>query len=141
MGAFPPNNKNDDTKCAEAYKEKEEEIRAVKRQIMEWLEDVDEARFYVEENLKNEAKVKEIGDAIDAQKQQDDLDCEEEGIEEDPLYEHLGLGEHNENEFLPSLDWHRKIDLKDKDQIFEETQNLDKFQQNTLDIGLNMPGK
>ena len=101
---------HDDSKCAEAYIEKLEEIRAVTRQIMEWVDDVDEARFYVEETLKIEANIEEIGDILDAQKQQDDQECEEEGIKEDPLYEHLDLGEHNENEFLPSRDWYRKID-------------------------------
>ena len=48
----------------------------------------------------------------------------------------MDLGDHNEDEFLPSSAWHRKIDLKDSEQLFEETQKLDKFQRKTLDIGL-----
>ena len=49
---------------------------------------------------------------LDAEKQQADLDCEEEGIESDPQYEHLDLGDHNEHEFTPSTNWCKTIDLK-----------------------------
>ena len=38
----------DDEKCIEAYMNKKEEIQAVKKQVMEWLDNVDEARYYVE---------------------------------------------------------------------------------------------
>ena len=67
-----------------------------------------------------------------------DLECEEEGIEADPLYGHLDLGDHNELEILPSREWYKKIELKDNDQLLGETQNLDKFQRKTLDIGLKV---
>ena len=80
--------------------------------------------------------MEEYGDVIDAQNKQDLLECEEEGNEADPLYGHLDLGDHTEHEFLPSCNWYKKIELKDNDQLSEETQNLDKFQRKTLDIGL-----
>ena len=127
---------HDDGKCAEAYIGKTDEIKAVKNQIMEWLEDVDEARYHVEETLKFETKVEEVSNILDAQKKQDDMECEEEGVEADPLYEHLDLGDHNELETPPSRDWYKTIELKDNDQLSKETQNLDKFQRKTLDIGL-----
>ena len=41
---------NDDI-CLEAYLEKQNEIRAVKKQVMEWIDDVEEARYCVEEAL------------------------------------------------------------------------------------------
>ena len=37
------------------------EIKAIKQQVMEWLEDVEEARHYVEEVLKNEVNTEDIG--------------------------------------------------------------------------------
>ena len=40
---------HDDDQCIKTYLEKEEEIKAIKQQVMEWLEDVEEARHYVEE--------------------------------------------------------------------------------------------
>ena len=69
-------------------------------------------------------------------RKQDDLDCEEEGIEADPLFQHLDWGDHNEQDFLPSNDWCKKIDLKGDDQQCKEAQNLDRHQRKTLDIGL-----
>ena len=127
---------HDDEKCIEAYMKKREEIKAVKKQVMEWLDNVDEAMYYAEEALKNEVKIDEVGDVLDAENNQDKLDCEEEGIEADPMYEHLDRGDHNENEFLPSNNWCKRIDLKDDDQLMMEAQNLDRYQRKTLDIGL-----
>ena len=52
------------------------------------------------------------------------------------MYEHLDRGDHNENEFLPSNDWCKRIELKDNEQLSMEAQKLDKYQRKTLDIGL-----
>ena len=103
---------------------------------MEWLEDVEEGRYYVEECLKNQVDTTEIGENLDAEKEQDVHDCEEEGNEFDPLYEHLKLGNQNESDFNPSNQWCKTIELKDENEINKETQNLDRFQRKTLDIGL-----
>ena len=43
--------------CAELYMRERENIRKVKAQVMEHLEDVEEARFMVEEYLKHEEKI------------------------------------------------------------------------------------
>ena len=130
------NDWHNDEKCIQAYLDKEREIHAVKKQLMEWLEDVEEGRHYVEETLKNQVETEEVGDALDAQNQQDIDDCEEEGIEADPLYAHLDRGDHNENEFCASTNWCKKIELMDEDQNIKKTQNLDQNQQKTLDIAL-----
>ena len=103
---------------------------------MEWLEPVEEARYYAEEALKNEVKVDDVEDVLDSEKKQDNLDCEEEGNEADPQFQHLDLGDHNENEFIPSTTWCKKIDLKDAEQLSNEVQSLDRHQRKTLDIGL-----
>ena len=116
--------------------EAEEEIKLVKRQVMEWLEDVAEGRYYVEECKKNQVDTEEIGNILDAEKEQDILDCEEEGNEADPMYEHLDLGNHNEQEFSPSTKWCKTIELKEEENLIKEAQNLDQFQRKTLDIGL-----
>ena len=59
---------------------------------MEWLEDVEEGRYYVEECMKNQVDTEEIGQILDSEKEQDVLECEEGGNEADPLYDHLNLG-------------------------------------------------
>ena len=130
------NDWHDDEKCIEAYLKAAEDIKCVKNQIMEWLEDVEEGRYYVEECLKNQVDTSEVGDNLDAETERDVLDCEEEGNETDPLYEHLDLGNHNESEFTQSSKWCKTIELKDEDQLNKEAQNLDRFQRKTLDIGL-----
>ena len=63
---------HDDGKCAEAFIGKTDEIKAVKNQIMEWLEDIDEARYHVEDTFKYETKVEEVGNVLGSQKKQDD---------------------------------------------------------------------
>ena len=127
---------HDDEKCIIAYMEAAESIKAVKKQVMEWLEDVEEGRYYVEECLKNQVETEEIGTILDAQKEQEQVDCEEEGNETDPLYEHLDLGNHNEHDFSPTTKWCKTIELKTEEQLMMETQNLDRFQRMTLDVGL-----
>ena len=103
---------------------------------MEWLDPVDEARYFVEECLKNEVNLDDVETILDAEKKQDDLECEEEGIETDPQYEHLDLGDHSEHEFVPCTNWCKKIDLKDDEQLYKDAQSLDINQRKTLDICL-----
>ena len=76
---------------------------------MEWLDNVDEGRIYVEEVLKNQVDTEETGMSIDAENEQEVMDCEEEGIEIDQLYEHLLPGDHNELDFTPSTNWCKTI--------------------------------
>ena len=62
------NDWHDDDQCIKAYLEKEDEIRVVKRQIMEWIESVEEGRYYVEEVLKNDINTDEIAVELDVEK-------------------------------------------------------------------------
>ena len=123
---------HDDELCIKAYLEKEEEIKANKRQVMEWLEDVEDGRHYVEEVLKNEINAEDIGDELDAEKEQDNADCDDERNEMDPFYDHFDLGNHKEHEFTSHSTWCKKIELKNTDQLMEETQNLDKYQKKNI---------
>ena len=128
---------HDDDICCAEYLRKQNEIRLVKSQIMEWIDLVDEARYYVEQVLKDNLPLDDIGDELDAEGKQEDSDCNEEGIIDDPRYQHLDLGNHNELDFVASSNWCKKIDLKEEDQILKDTRNLDKNQRKVLDIGLN----
>ena len=126
----------DDDKCTEAYMTKRNDIEAVKKVVMEWLDPVEEARYYIEEALKNDVNIEEVAIILDAEKKQADIYCEDEGLEADPQYEHLDRGDHNELEFLPSTNWCKKIDLKDDEQLHKEAQGLDRNQRKTFDICL-----
>ena len=91
--------------------------------------------------MKNDVNIEEVANILDGQKQQADFDCEEEGTEADPQYDHLDRGNHNEYEFLPSNNWCKKIDLKDDEQLYKEAQSLDKNQRQTFDIWLKYAGE
>ena len=56
---------------------------------MEWMEDVEEARYFVEETMKNDLDVEETGEEIDPEKEKEDLECVFEGQDEDEQYAHL----------------------------------------------------
>ena len=53
-----------------------ENIQKVKKKIMEWLEEVEEARSNVEETLKNRENTEEAGIEMDAENEQEVDDCE-----------------------------------------------------------------
>ena len=61
--------------CIEDYLKERENIKKVKQQVMEWLEDVEEARNYVEETLRTKADNDEAGIDMDAEKEQEMEDC------------------------------------------------------------------
>ena len=44
---------HDDEKCQEDYEKHKDVIRKVKGKVMEWMEDVEEARYFVEEAMQN----------------------------------------------------------------------------------------
>ena len=132
---------HDDDKCIKAYLEAHEDIQKVKSYVMEWLENVEEGRYYVEEVLKNETNTKETGEILDAEKEQDVMDCEDEGIENDPMYDHLDLGNHNEQEFGPSTKWCKTIELKEEETLSKEGKNLDRNKRKVLDIALKYAQK
>ena len=56
----------DDDKCTEAYVKKRKEIEEVKKVLMEWLDPVEEARYYIEEVMKNDVNIEEVANVLDA---------------------------------------------------------------------------
>ena len=66
----------DDDMCIKDYEKHKENIKSVKSKVMEWMEDVEEARYFVEEVMKNEVDIDEIGEKMDPQMHQDDIECD-----------------------------------------------------------------
>ena len=87
------------SKAAEdGYAKLQEQINAVKSQVMEFLESNEEARFMVEEanaNMKEEARVKtqETREALDPEGEQENEECLNECLCLHPDYEHLNPDE------------------------------------------------
>ena len=116
------------------YKEKESWIRTVKSKVMEHLESVEEARYMVEEANK-ELALEKIGVQIDAAHEQDQAECQEEGVIEHPDYIHLDIDgieqidhiKHQSNIF-------KTIVIPPLSQLREETRKLDRFQREAVNI-------
>ena len=93
-------------------------VQIVKRQVMPYLEGVEEARFYVDE-VQKKLDLEETAIEMDPQGCLDNAECEELGQEEHPDYEHCQpvAGEFDQPEdSVPEASNYRTIEvLADKD--------------------------
>ena len=82
-------------------------VDIVKVQVMEHLEGVEQARYYVEQ-VQKEVDVTGVGIQLDPTVKQENADCEEEIMSEDPAYQHIHP-EHVADERLATSTIHAKI--------------------------------
>jgi energy-coupling factor transporter ATP-binding protein EcfA2 len=107
--------------------------------MMPFTDGVDEARHYVEEAMKDDrAKVNDIGDALDPEKEMEISDCQD---NEDLLHsDFLQVNPDNleiENNLIQVKRTLRKIEHKTADVILKEARNLDEFQKKALHVAIN----
>ena len=126
----------DDEKCIEDYERYKENIRKVKGKVMEWMEDVEEARYFVEEVMKNKVDLEEIGEELDPEMHQEDIECDLDGLEEDEEYKHLDPTGLKDPDFPAAGNWYRKLEMKEQHVLEQETCKLDKWQRQVVDAGL-----
>ena len=100
------------------------------------MEDVEEARYFVEEVMKNNVDVEETGENMDPEMHQDDTECEMEGIEEDDKYIHLDPEGLKDRDVPDTRNWYKKLELIDQTELEEKTCKLDKWQRNVIDVAL-----
>ena len=125
---------NDEHECTMLYLEKQEQIAKVKSQVMEWLQAVEEARYFVEKSL---IEQKSMEGQLDPTGEQENDDCEYEGLIEDPNFLQFDEDEvsddkkrtNNEKIFRP-------IEVEDTKTLFEKARMLDTYQRRVLDICL-----
>ena len=113
-------------------------VDIVKNQVMEYLQDVTEARHFVEEFLK-EAELEETKVALDPLFVQENDDCIEEGIEEHPDFEHMNpdfLDPLNEEDDKSHKSIYPRIELVSLDILKEKTRKLDQYQRHVVDIAI-----
>ena len=125
-------------KFYEEFHNGQRKVDIVKKQVMEYLEDVTEARYFVEEILK-EVDFDETNIALDPSFVQQNDDCIEEGIEEHPDYEHMNpdfLDQINEEDEKSIKSIYPRIELQSLDVLKEKTRNLDEYQRHVVDIGI-----
>ena len=136
---YPLENEVQDEKIEEIYNEMiggKSRINIVKSQVMEHLESVEEARYYVEQ-MKKDVKegIEEVVAAeMDPMGKQDDDDCEEEDAEENDDYqycdpENIVMDEPQKNSAV-----FRRLVIPSSDELRQKTIALDKYQREVLNI-------
>ena len=130
----------DDKEIEIIYNNNFERIKKVKGKIMEFLEDVQEARYYVEEANKK-LDLEQIGKDLDAAKEQENAECQDETSELHPDYAHIdteGIDdiEQQQDNTKQIQNIYRKIDMPDENELKENTALLDPFQRRVIDIGI-----
>ena len=106
-------------------------ISCVKSQVMEFLENIEEARYFVEEKCRNE----EIEKLLAPDTLQEIDDCEYEGIINHPDYPDLDIQalEETGKRFEKT---YRIINLDNIEILLEKTRKLDYFQKKVVEIGI-----
>ena len=105
---------NNDEEIEKIFHANEDRIKSIKGKVMEHLEDVEEARYYVEEAQKK-LDLEEIGKKLDAAKEQDNAECQNEEEQLHPDYAHIDK-EHVENyeeTVKQETSIYRKVDIPD----------------------------
>ena len=83
-------------------------VQIVKSQVMEHLEGVEEARYYVEQ-AKKQIDLTDVRNQLDPALEQNNADCEEEIIAEHPDFLHIDPDQVTTNEVVESKGIYRKI--------------------------------
>ena len=114
-------------------------VEIVKAQVMEYLESVEEARIMLAQ-VENEIDefLAETAAALDPQGEQDNDDCQEEGVMDHPDFLHLDpslLGQETEENQKASSPFIR-IELSDVQDLHKEIANLDKYQREVVNISV-----
>ena len=117
---------------SDVYVHNQEHIQQVKAKVMPYLEDVEEQRFFVEEATKLLDPTK-IGDQLAPTREQDNDDALNEGVQDDPDYQHIDPN----NIDIPQevkTSGYGNINIPDKKELHVRTRRLDKDQHRVVDI-------
>ena len=110
-------------------------VDVVKSKVMEHLEGVEEARYYVEQ-AKKELDLSEISQILDSALEQENADCVEEGLVEHPEFDHADPGQIIDKETDKETSIYRKIDIPNDKELKENTRSLDVYQREVINIGV-----
>ena len=133
MKYVPLDEEVDDEKIEDLYNDMIEGIRKVdivKRQVMPHLESVVEARYYVDQMMKEvkEDLQENAGARLDPMGMQDNDDCDDGGEEEHEDYLYCDPDNIQRDEPEKSVAMFRRIELPLSDELRRRTENLDIYQ-------------
>ena len=106
--------------------------------MLPYVDEVDEARYYVEQAKEHEQKVHNIGDTLDSQLEQDVVECQDEEehihpdfVQVDP--ENLDI----EDKLAQIKKTFQNIEITSAEELLKEARQLDNFQKQVLHIAVN----
>ena len=128
-------------------------VDIVKAQVMEHLEGVEEARYYVEQ-VKKEVDLTNTAVQLDPTLEQSNADCDDELETDHPEFTHIDPGQIvSDDKTMPQENFKRVI-IPNDDELKARTRSLDKWQREVVNIGIryakditkskhvgNIPGK
>ena len=120
------------------YEEKhgdKRKVDIVKSQVMEHLEGVEEARYYVEQAQKV-MDLTAIGEKLDPALEQENDDCYVEGLEEHPYLIHADPDQLTSTDHKSARSIYRKIEIPNDAELKESTRSLDKYQREVINMGV-----
>ena len=125
---------NDEEKCLNLYLEKQDAINLIKSYMMPYAQGVEEARFQVEQAMKDEAaSTRNVGDTLDPEKEKEIADCNYGDDEMHPEFLQLNPDDFefqdNSAQVRKTI---RRIENKTSDELLQDARNLDKFQKKSL---------
>ena len=108
-------------------------IDLVKGQVMEHLEGVEEARYYVEQ-VKKETDLTDVANTLDPMLEQDNAECNEELEADHPEFSHIDPGNIVTDKELVKAGNYKQIEIPADDELKKRTRSLDKWQREVLNI-------
>ena len=113
----------------------ERKVNIVKTQVMEHLEGVEEARYYIEQ-VKKEIDLTNIANKLDPTLEQENADCDEEVLGEHPDFIHIDPGQMTADESGTTKGIYRQIEIPCDSELKENTRSLDKYQKEVINVGI-----
>ena len=127
---------NDKVQFRKAYTDAKSSIEYVKSKVMRYQEKVEDAQSKAQEEFDNQ-----IGDMLDATKEQQEVDCLNEGTAETDIFMAPDPDDMVSSESRTSYNandgFYKKMDLCSLDFLSSETRKLDSDQRHIVDIGVS----
>ena len=128
----------DETLCRNLYIESKNAIQEVKNILIPFAAGMEEARYYVAEALNNiDAQPSNVGTILDPEKEQEIEDCQDiDSIH--PDFIQLSPDDLDSESPIEQISKSfRKIEIKTKEQILEESRKLDTYQKEALHMAIS----
>ena len=123
-----------ETMYDEIYQDKRK-VDIVKAQVMEHLEGVEMARYWVEQ-VKKDIDLENVGQKLDPTLEQSNADCDDEIETEHPDYSHIDPGQLATENIQVTQEHYKRVVIPNDDELKKNTRSLDKWQRESVNIAI-----